>query len=427
MAGSSRLRLVCPPAVLKILHLTNLYPPYATGVPERQCRLVVNELANRGHFNRVLTSDYTVAGTPDRERFAGRVLRLATGSGDLAFWRLLRNERHNLRALRSELDAIVTDVVLVWTLSGLSNPLLWELERRGVPTVFAVLDHWPRHRFREDPWFRWWTSATRLRERLLRRLLRTLLLDRPILRRLPVRPPTDLAFRNAFFASRALRDSVRAAGFATDGAEVIPHCVGRDEIPGNPQRRDDLRRILWVGRLDSERDPMTAIQAIQELRHNGTMQYSLDLFGRGDVAFESRLHDYVRNAQLGGAVTIRHANTEELASLFPTYDLFLHTARYPEPFPLVLLRAMAARTPVVTTLEGGAADIVRDGENATVFRTGNPADCAAKLLEVVADREGIERRTALAYREVLDDYSALVVAGRIERLLIDATRFREPW
>ncbi len=172
---------------------------------------------------------------------------------------------------------------------------------------------------------------------------------------------------------------------------------------------------------------MTAIQAIQELRHNGTMQYSLDLFGRGDVAFESRLHDYVRNAQLGGAVTIRHANTEELASLFPTYDLFLHTARYPEPFPLVLLRAMAARTPVVTTLEGGAADIVRDGENATVFRTGNPADCAAKLLEVVADREGIERRTALAYREVLDDYSALVVAGRIERLLIDATRFREPW
>jgi glycosyltransferase involved in cell wall biosynthesis len=146
-------------------------------------------------------------------------------------------------------------------------------------------------------------------------------------------------------------------------------------------------------------------------------RFSLDIFGRGDVAFESRLHDYLRDSQLAGAVTIRHTSVEELAALFPTYDIFLFTPRYPEPFPLVLLRAMAARLPVVTTVEGSCADVVRNGENAITFRTGDPVDCAQKISQVAAEREAVEQMTERAYREVLDNYSALTVAGRVERFL----------
>jgi glycosyltransferase involved in cell wall biosynthesis len=330
---------------------------------------------------------------------------------------MLRNERRNVQVLREELDKIRPDIVLVWGMAGLSNCLLWEIQRRGVKLAFAVHDHWPRHRVREDPWYQWWSSPQPFGPRVIRRALYDTRMHRFLQRRLPVRRPTELDFGRAFFASRALRETIRNAGYRVDGSDIISACIGRDEFPGQSQRRDDLRRVLWIGPLDTDHDPMTAIQAIQELRHNGEMRFSLDIFGRGDVAFESRLHDYLRDSQLGGAVTIRHTSVEELVQLFPTYDLFLYTARYPEPFPLVILRAMAAHLPVVTTVEGSCADLVRQGENAITFRTGDPVDCGRKIFHVASEREAIERITEVAYREVLDNYSAITVTGRVERFL----------
>lgn len=404
---------------MKILHLSNRYPPYGIGTAERQCRIIVGELGNRGHFNRVLTSDHVVPSVPDREAVALRRLAMPVYEKDsaTAFFKLLFNERRNLRALREELDQIHPDLVLVWGMAGISNCLLWELERRGVRTAYAVLDHWPRHRVREDPWYQWWSAPLPFGPRVIRRTLYDTRIYRLLQRQLPVRRPTDARLHNAFFSSRALRESIRNAGFPVDGSEVIPCCIGREEFPAQSQRRDDLRRLLWIGSLDTDRDPMTAIQAIQELRHNGEMRFSLDIFGRGDPAFEGRLHDYLRDSQLAGAVTIRHTSVDELVALFPTYDIFVFTPRYPEPFPLVLLRAMAARLPVVTTVEGSCADVVGTGENVFTFRTGDPVDCARKIYQVAAERETVDAMTERAYRDVLDNYSALTVAGRVERFL----------
>lgn len=410
---------------MKLLHLTNYYPPYAVGTPERQCRLIVNELAHRGHFNRVLTSDYTIPTLPDRERFAKRDLRIARqGKRTGKFGSLLRAERHNLITLAAELDEIHTDVVVIWSLTGISNSMIWEIERRGIHMLFAVLDPWLRDRLRGDPWYRWWTAALPLPQRALRRFLRTTALDRLVLHRYPVHRPIDLPLRHAFFASRALRESVRSAGFHMGQTEVIPHCIGREEIPGQPQRRDDLRRLLWIGRLESERDPMTAIQAVQELRHIGQLQFTLDMFGRGDVAFESRIHDYVRDAQLGGAVNIRRAEVEEMIALFPTYDVFLFTARQPEPFPLLILRAMASRLPVVSTLEGSCTDLLQGGQNCVLFRTGDPVDCANKIRSLTDDRELVDALTERAFRDVLDTYSATIVTGSVEKMLTAVVRDR---
>lgn len=402
---------------MKLLHLSSLYPPFSSGAAERQCSLLVRELAARDHVNRVLTSDVTSPNIADREPHVNRRLRLFAPHGPRDFLRLFFTQRHNRRVLIEELDQLMPDLVVVWGMTGLSHSLLWEIDRRGLRMAFAVLDAWPRHRLRDDPWYWWWAAPLPLDQKIARRLLRELRLDRPILRAHAARRPSDLPMRHGFFASRALRDSVRLAGFEVEGTEVLPHCLGRDEIPANPQRRDEPRRLLWVGHLDSDHDPMTAVQALQELRHQGEMRFSLDMFGRGDLSMESRVRDYVRNAQLAGAVTIRHASIEELAMLYPSFDIFLHTARHPDPFPLVLVRAMAARVPIVATPEGSATDILRNGHNALTFRTGDPPDCAEKILRLVADRPLLDSLTDHAFRDVLDTYSAASVGGRLDRLL----------
>lgn len=407
---------------MKLLHLTNFYPPYAAGTAEKQCHLLVRELSARNHVNHVLTSDTVVPNVHDHEAHVNRRLRLVPHPAPRSFLRLFLIHHYDRRVLRDELEQFMPDLVVVWGMARLPFSLLWELHRRGVPTVFAVLDEWPRTRMRDDAWYRWWAAPLPFDQKVLRRLLRELRLDRPIQRAHSARRPNTLPLHRGFFASRALRDSVRLGGFDTNGTDVLPHGLARDEIPAVPQRRDELRRLLWIGHLDADHDPLTAVQAIQELRHQGEMRFSLDLFGRGDIAMESRVRNAIRGTQLGGAVTLRHATVDEITMLYPSYDIVLHTARHPDPFPFVVVRAMAARVPVIAAPEGSVTDVVRNGENALTFRTGDPVDCAGKILRLVADRPLLERLAERGFRDVLDHYSIGTVAGRLDTLLHAALR-----
>lgn len=353
----------------------------------------------------------------DRERAVQRRLRVHAHAEPMRFFRLLSHMRANRRSLRAELGEAYPDIALIWSLSGLCGLLIAELQRAGIPTTFAVLDSWPRRHEHEDPWYHWWTAPLPIQSRILRRSFHSLGLTRLLQSRFPLFRTGDLGFRRAFFSSRALRDSTRNAGFHVEGSEIIPYCIGRGDFPPAALRRPELRRILWIGKIDADDDPMTAVQTIQELRHNGAMRFNLDVFGRGDAMAESRLHNHLRTSQLGGAVTIRHVAGEELTALFSSYDLFLHTARYPGPFPQILLRAMAAQLPVVSTVEGSCGDVIRDGENAIAIRAGHPVDSANKILKLAQDASLVERIARQGYEDVLNIYSSAIVAGRIDKLL----------
>ena len=58
---------------MRILALTNLYPPHYLGGYELICQMVVHELRARGHEVQVLTSNHIVPGKPSAETEAGVV------------------------------------------------------------------------------------------------------------------------------------------------------------------------------------------------------------------------------------------------------------------------------------------------------------------------------------------------------------------
>ena len=62
---------------MKILALTNLYPPHYLGGYELICYMVTNELRARGHDVQVLTSKHVVSGRPaGGESHVERTLRI---------------------------------------------------------------------------------------------------------------------------------------------------------------------------------------------------------------------------------------------------------------------------------------------------------------------------------------------------------------
>lgn len=80
-------------------------------------------------------------------------------------------------------------------------------------------------------------------------------------------------------------------------------------------------------------------------------------------------------------------------------DVLVHASRDPEPFGLVIAEAMACGRPVVTTANGGAAELVEAGRDALVAPSGDVKALAAAIDRLAADpalRESIGARARAA-------------------------------
>ncbi|MGC8873875.1 MAG: glycosyltransferase family 4 protein [Chloroflexia bacterium] len=81
-----------------------------------------------------------------------------------------------------------------------------------------------------------------------------------------------------------------------------------------------------------------------------------------------------------------------------------------EPFGIVALEAMAARTPVVVAETGGLAEVVRHAETGITVYPGDPDSLAWGILHTLEHPEWTRQRVENAYREVLERYNWPTIA-----------------
>ena len=81
---------------------------------------------------------------------------------------------------------------------------------------------------------------------------------------------------------------------------------------------------------------------------------------------------------------------------------------------------MAARLPVISTLEGGSLELIRHGDNALAFQTGNAADLAAQVRRLEQDPHLRKKMGATARQEVCDHYDLNKITTEIETYLYDS-------
>ena len=66
-------------------------------------------------------------------------------------------------------------------------------------------------------------------------------------------------------------------------------------------------------------------------------------------------------------------------------DVVVHASTTPEPFGLVIAEAMACGRALVTSGTGGAAELVREGDDALIHRPGDATDLASAIGRLAAD------------------------------------------
>lgn len=156
-----------------------------------------------------------------------------------------------------------------------------------------------------------------------------------------------------------------------------------DTCGGNPVR------CLTVSRIDPRKGLRVLPGAIASLVAQGR-DVTIDIVGptigligdteRGAIADEARRLGVEDRVRLRGAIPL-----DQLMPLYQQYDVFVLPTQPGEGIPRVLLEAMAAGLPIVTTGVSGIRSLVRHGENGVLIAESSAEAIATALAQIMSD------------------------------------------
>ena len=195
------------------------------------------------------------------------------------------------------------------------------------------------------------------------------------------------------------------------GVHVVVVRYPRPEFPdaGLPDlgANSGEKTILCVGRLipgKGQQDLVRALPLVQE-----TVPSRLVLAGDGPE--RERLRALAVELGVGNSVELTgYVEGAKLGGLYGSADVFALPTTHDEGFPTVILEAMGAGLPIVTTRTRGAPDHLVDGEHVLYTPPHDPQALAERLVLTLVD-DKLSRRLGDANREKIKEFDPDRVAG----------------
>jgi glycosyltransferase involved in cell wall biosynthesis len=382
---------------VRILVLSNLFPPAVYGGYEIECATVVEHLRKQ-HQVLVLTS------RKGRQRGAAepgvsRVLpflpyrKVVQMMSPLNAIRAAVSTRRALRAFEPE-------VVYVWNGSMIPQVTIRLLETSGAKVLFRICEHWFGTLYDSDEFM------GGLRGGRWQRTMRTF--NRLPALRVEAREPVDAAIS---WNSETLRrltpmpDTVRAR---LERA-TLPATAHGEAFVGVERRPSAEPTVAFVGRVAAYKGADVAVRAIAELRRRQGLEVRLIVAGAGEADFLRELEQLAGELGVGDLLELRGGlETAELRDLLARVHALLAPSVWEEPAGLVVVEAALARVPVVASRVGGIPEFLRDGEDALLCPPGDPVALAQAVADTLGDGAATQERVERAFEHVqqfrLDHY-----------------------
>lgn len=410
---------------MRILFLSNYYPPFARGGYEQWCHDVGVELAQRGHQVCVVTSRVPDAhgSVDDHDVQVRRILHLEVQSGLAStIARLLfarpRLERQNVEQLRSVVAEFQPEAALLWG--------MWNVPR-SVPACIEALMPAQVAYYLCDYWLSLPSSyLLQLQNPATRRLTSwpKRLISLPFLFQLKREPIIPLQLRRPICVSCAVRDLLVQANVPIQHAEIIYGGVQPEEFTAVAERREgrasDGLKLLYAGRLDPEKGVHTAIRAMSLITPREDRPVTLDIVGTGDAVYERGLRALVEQNRLHERVAFRGTvSRAEMPQVLGQYDALVFPSEWNEPFARTVLEAMAAGLIVIGTTTGGTAEVLVEGQTGLTFPRGDPAQLARQIQRLRDDEALCLALAEMARRCVAEKFTFRRMTAQLEAALCE--------
>ena len=163
--------------------------------------------------------------------------------------------------------------------------------------------------------------------------------------------------------------------------------------------------VMFAGKLTVYKGVRYLIKAARKI--------SAEVVILGEGPERENLEKRVRDYQLKNVHFIGHmAASNELNKFYKRAQVFVAPSVWDEPLGLVILEAMACKTPVVVTRKGGIPLAVKDGVNGYFVRPKNASEIADKVNKLLLDEEKRLKMGENARRIVEEKFSWETIAHR---------------
>lgn len=367
---------------MRILVVSNLFPPGYIGGYELGCSQVCELLVEQGHHVEVLTSDYEEGDPndyPNPNLPVHRMLRLYVPFGKPAtLMRRRRREvgRHNQIITDKAIRRVEPDVVYIWSQLRLTVGAARAAVAHKLPVAYRFGD---AHVLGYMPAAFGWSP----------RQIYRYVADNWIFRDVTLR---DIPIDNVSCISQRLKKQLLDSGLAIDNCQVTYNGIPIELFPVKQDRGGvhSPARILYVGQLHHYKGVHTVIEAAHRLCRATGMRCQLGIAGSGPEDYRQELQSLAND---GPALVNFYGKVpyHKLKDVYHEHDIFVFSSIWEEPQGVTYLEAMASGTPVVSTVDGGHGEIIRDGENALAFAKENPEELATRL-QLLIDKDELRHR-----------------------------------
>jgi len=401
---------------MRILIITEAYPPYYMGGYELRCKETAEELARRGHHVVVLTSTWGL----DKSCVDGSIYRLLhinpTGAlnpekdlpdplhlrGRTAQMKWFILSRKNYYIAKRLISSVKPDLAYIWKLYNTGTGPIQAAQDANIPTIFTLGSDW----------------LTTLKEEVF-------LESHPLKRRFRLAMDGLKSFEqidldHLITVSQALKNTYVQKGFLEQNITVIPRGVpsiwALNASAGETSQSKGGIRLLFAGRLCSEKAPDDAIKALAILVNQiGLNTIQLDIVGSGGADYLSWLKALVEQLDIGQHVNfLGKISHSEILESYGHYDMLLFPSRWEEPMGGTLLEAMARGLPIITTDRGGIPELITDNENGLIVPANDP-DMLAKAVYRMVNEDGLASRLrSVALKIVREKYTLESIVDRTE-------------
>jgi glycogen synthase len=378
---------------VKILFVSNLYPPVVRGGYETGCALVAERFRERDHEVKVLTSSFE-SGLAPIESGVERTLSLLTPDARGAI-------RAPLAALRGasvarQALAWKPDLIYAWNGSAISQTVLRILADSGAPLAFRVDEHWFAQIFVSDQYLRELLPTDRGLAREVWARGCQMLNMLPAMR---LKPTAQL--RAAItWNSEAMRRMAPPPPFVEAVLERVIYPAPPDgDLFASIERAPDTQpRVSYLGRVSQEKGIAVAIEAIALLRTELGMPVSLDVIGPEEPDHAQELRGLAERRGVRDQVIWHGQKTPaDAAKLLAGTHALIVPSVWDEPFGLVMIEGALARIPLAASDVGGIGEALHHEQHALLFPRGDPGAAAAALARILRDTEQTTARVARAY------------------------------
>lgn len=370
---------------MRILVLTNFYPPAALGGLEMQCHEVMEQLLTRGHQISILTSRFRRDRASSGEQDVVCTLHLQ--SEDVDYYQPLsfflsrgRRERENERELLRAIASFDPDLVFVWGMWNLS----WRLPRLAEELLpgkvaYAIAGYWPMEPDSHETY--WRLKANHPISEALKTPARWL-----ALRQLASeRNRSRLEFRHVTVCSEHVKDELVAGGMKPERIRVIYNGIAVEPFReaaamvkcpvGRPLE------LLYFGRVLDHKGVHTVVEALGELGRRGCAPLpNLTILGGGHPIYLAHLRDLSKRLMIEEHVTfVGDVSRDQIPRRIQPFDVFTFTSIYAEPFGRTIIEAMAAGLVVIGSRVGGSMEILSDYDADLLYEPGNARELADRI------------------------------------------------